>query len=158
MKLTFIKTISGLFAPYGEDSQTAMARVKPGQLLQGDFTKPRNPDFHRKVFALLGLLFDIWAETCPTQEYKGVHVLPEFERFRKDLTIMAGFYRPVWNIKGELRLEAESLSFGSMTQERFEQAFSAYINVGLAKILKPGAMTEQQLRNRVDQLLAFDGG
>lgn len=157
MRLSFIKTVGGLFAPYGEDSQKAMAKLKPGQLIGGDFAATRNYEFHKRYFALLGLLFEIWSESAPKEQYKGEDILPDFERFRKDVAIMAGHYRPVWALNGELRLEAESISFARMDETRFEELYSKTINVGLAKILKPGSMTEEQLRNRVDQLMEFDG-
>ena len=156
MDLTIIKTASGLFAAYGEDSQAAVASVKTGQLLQGKFTRMRNYEAHKRYFVLLDLLWDIWSEQVPTEQYKGQDILPERTRFRKDVAIMAGFYTPVWNIKNELRLEAKSISFGSMDQQEFEALYSATLNVGLQKILKPGAMTEEQLRARVEEILRFD--
>ena len=151
-----MKTLGGMFAPYGEETQEALAKVKAGQILAGDFAKMRNPLFHRKVFALFGLLFDVWSETCPPMQYKGIDVRPELERFRKDLVIMAGYFTPVFAIDGTMRLNAKSISFASMDQQEFEKLFSALIDTGLQKILKPGTMTEAQLRARVDQLLAFD--
>lgn len=115
----------------------------------------RNGGYHRKYFALLKVAFDMWAETMPAQEFHGKAVLPDFDRFRRDVVIMAGFFTPVWNARGELRVEAESLSWSSMTEERFEKLYSATINVILAKILPGRGLTEQGLRDWAMRVLEF---
>lgn len=115
----------------------------------------RNGNFHRKYFALLKIAFDLWSETLPAQEYHGRSVLPDFDRFRRDVIIMSGFFRPVWNARGELRVEAESIAFGSMTEDRFEKLYSATINVILAKILPGKGLTEQGLREWAARVLEF---
>jgi hypothetical protein len=154
-QLTLMKLGSGLFAAHGDESREFCARLKTGQTLSAEFKKDRGYAFHKKMFALVDLLFDIWSETVPQKTYKGQAVLPEKERFRGDLIILAGFYRSVFNIRGEVRLEPESISFASMTQERFEELYSAVINVGLTKILN-SSMSPEKLRNQVDQLLEYD--
>ena len=68
---------------------------------------------------------------------------------------MAGFFTPVWNAKGELRVEAESMAWSSMTEERFEQLYSATINVILSKILPDRGLTEQGLREWAGRVLEF---
>jgi hypothetical protein len=115
----------------------------------------RNGRFFRKWWVLVSLAFDLWAETVPDQEYHGVKVLPDFERFRKDITIMAGFCRPVWNARGELRLEAESLKWSEMTEERFDRLYSATINVILQKILPDRGLTDEGLRSWADRVMEF---
>jgi hypothetical protein len=157
MDLIIIKTASGLFAPYGEESQEACAGVKVGQLLQGKFTRMRHYEFHKKWWALMQLAFDIWSETAPTGlEYKGELVLPRLDNFRKDVTILAGWYTSHVSLKGEVRLEAKSISFSAMDQTEFEALYSQCINVILSRVLRPGAMTEAQLRERVEEVLRFD--
>ena len=153
--LTFIKLANGLFAPDGDPSREFCAKVKVGQSLSAEFKKDRGYKFHQKFFGLVDVLYDVWSETCPQVEYKGQPVLPEKRRFRGDLIIMAGFYRSVFNFRGEVRLEPESISFASMDQERFEKLYSAVINVGLTKILRED-MDEQKLRDLVDQVISFD--
>jgi len=156
MDLIIVKTASGLFAPYGEESQEAVAKVKVGQLLQGKFTRMRNYEYHKRMFALWQLGFDIYTETAPGVEYKGERIQPTLDRFRKDVTILAGYYETSVRLDGTIRVEAKSISFASMDQTEFEALFSASINVILARCFKPGAMTEDQLRARVDEVLEFD--
>lgn len=156
MDLTIIKTASGLFAPYGEESQAAVASVKTGQLLQGKFTRMRNYEFHKKWWALMQLGFDVWSESGHGQQHNGELILPNLDRFRKDITILAGYYEQSVRLDGTIRTEAKSVGFGAMDQIEFEALYSQCLNVILTRCFKPGAMTEETLRARVEEVLRFD--
>ena len=97
----------------------------------------------------------MWGETAQLPEHKGVTIQPSFDRFRRDLTIMAGYYKVVVNFKYETRLEADSLAFSSMSEETFEELYSQTINVVLQKILSGRGIDESKLRNMVDQIMEF---
>jgi hypothetical protein len=153
--LHLIKTSSGAFVPATEEDAAAAKRFRVGEVSRVELKAMRNGAFFRKYFALLKIAFDMWAETQPAQEYHGRSVLPDFDRFRRDVTIMAGFFRPVWNARGELRVEAESIAWSSMTEERFEKLYSATINVILQKILPGRGLTEQGLRDWAMRVLEF---
>jgi hypothetical protein len=43
-------------------------------------------------------------------------VQKNFDQFRKDLTILAGYYESTINLRGEVRLIAKSLNFSAMGQ------------------------------------------
>lgn len=158
MDVNLIKTASGMLAPADEDANEQLRKVKMGRIVRAKVTQVRNPVFHRKVWALFKLAFDIWSETVPRQEYKGQAIEPSLDRFRKDLTVLAGYYTPVWNLKGELRLEPASISFANMDQETFEKLFSSLINVVLSRVLTNTNMDEASLRHAVDEVLHFDQG
>lgn len=143
------------FAPATDDDREAIARIKLGSEVKAKITRERNAKFFRKWWALAKIAFDIWSETMPTMEYKGQRVLPDFERFRKDLTILAGFYRPVFNARGECRLEAESLAFGRMTEERFDKLYSATVDAVLQKVLPNSGITQDELNAAVEQMVGF---
>lgn len=81
--------------------------------------------------------------------------MPDFDRFRKDVTILAGHFVPVWNVRNELRLEADSIAFGNMDEETFEQLFSKTIDVILTKILPNSGYDEQSLRALADEVVRF---
>jgi hypothetical protein len=71
--------------------------------------------------------------------------------------IMAGFRRPVVNIKGELRLEADSISFASMDEERFQECYGAVFNVLWDMILsRVDGMTQEEVDRLVDQMLSYE--
>lgn len=153
--LHLIRTASGAFVPATDEDREAAKRFKTGTTVRMELRSMRNGEFHRKFFALVKVAYDLWADTMPAQEYRGQPVLPDFDRFRRDLTIMAGFFRPVWNARGELRVEAESLSWATMTEERFEQLYSKTIDVILQKILPDKGLTEPELRHWADRVLEF---
>lgn len=118
----------------------------------------RNPGFFKKYFALLQLAFDTWADRVEPMEYKGQPVEPDFVRFRKDVTILAGFYTSSISLKGEVRLDAESISWARMSEERFEDLYSKTIDV-LLRMVYNGRLapkkTPQELRDLVNQIAGF---
>ena len=82
---------------------------------------------------MLNIGFDAWEP--PELEYKGLLAQKSFERFRKDVTIAAGFYDVNVNLKGEVRAEAKSISFAKMEQHEFEEVYSKVADVLLQKVL-----------------------
>jgi|SRR5712671_59283 len=157
MEFLFIKSASGLL-PATEEATEWLATKKLGSTVLVEPRGIRNGAFHRKFFALIDLAFDYWSDSAKTLEYKGQAVLPDRERFRKDVIILAGFYRAVTNIKGEIRLEPESLRWASMTEERFGQLFEATIRVLLQRVFNGRVCpewSEEQLRSVAEQILSF---
>ena len=157
MELLFRKG-QGTLLPACDEAEEWLRKKKLGALILVEPREMRNGGFFRKWWALVKLGFYYWSETAITMEYKGQKVLPEFERFRKDITILAGFYRPVVNLKGEMRIEAESLKWASMNEERFTQLYDATIQVLLRQVFNGkvcARWSEQQLREIAEQILQF---
>lgn len=149
------RTLTG-FAPDTDADMKAMSRFKLNEVVRADVKKPRNLGYFRKWWALVKVGYELWEETCPRHLYKGMEVLPDFDRFRRDVTILAGCARPVINVKGEMRLEAESIAFGNMTDERFDDLYNATINVLLNKVLAASSgITEKRLREMADSVMEF---
>lgn len=123
MKLDFIKLAGGALAPANDDTVESMKRFKNNEQMQVDVTMPRNIDFHRKAFALANKAFAHWCADGTKDQYK-THKT-QFESFREQLTILAGYFDEVYAIDGSVRLIAKSWSFGNMTQEQFEHFYSA---------------------------------
>jgi len=71
----------------------------------------------------------------------------QFDRFRKDLTILAGFYVQTVRLNGEIRTEAQSLAFASMDQEKFERVYSALINAAIKHVFS--GTTDPSILNRL---------
>jgi len=148
------KLANGTLAGATEADQEALKRFKLGATLRCEIKQQRNYQFHRKFFALCQFAFDLWSEgNMPL--FKGERVQPQFERFRHDLVILAGYYHPVVAINGEVRVEADSIAFSSMDEATFETCFSNVINVILGKVLPNKNLTEEKLRQVVDELLEF---
>ena len=145
----------GSLVPADDETAERIRKLPKGTMLHGKFVKVRNPKFLRKAFALVNIAFDMWTERFEPQMYKGVPVLPNKERFRKDLTILAGYYDATYNIRGELRLEAKSWSMDNMEEEEFEALYSAMIDAILRSILPNAGLSERSLRAAVDEILNF---
>jgi uncharacterized protein DUF1367 len=160
-EVTLVK-VHGALAPYDAEAEVLLSKIKQGRPVRCKIVRIRSYEFHRKFFALVNIAFDVWSELYPPTKVsirgKEYEVAPNRERFRKDLTILAGYYEATYTIKGEVRVEAESISFDAMDQDEFEKLFSSCINVILGKVLTNTKMTDEQLRARVDEVLRFDQG
>lgn len=157
MEILLIRTPTG-FAPADDEAQEQCRKYKLGSLSKLDIKQMRNGAFFRKWWALVKLGYDYFSDSCEQHTHKGQQVLPNFERFRKDITILAGFHHAVWNVNGEMRLEADSLAWGSMTEETFGKLYDATIQVLLNKVFngkRVQAWTEQELRSVIDDIERF---
>lgn len=152
-EMRYIVMAGGLLRPYDEDSAEKTSKWKIGSLIVGMFKKPRNPRFHCKFFALLNTLYEQW-EPVET-EYKGVMAQKSFDKFREELTILAGYYNVVSSLKGETKVEAKSVSFGSMDELEFEKLYMAVHEIGMQKILNQKGWTDKDLNEAVDRLMGF---
>lgn len=157
MEILLIRTQTG-FHPADDEAQEAIRHFPLGSIGKLEVKLMRNYLFFKKWWALVKLGYDHFADTCVEQEYKGQKVLPDFDRFRKDVTILAGFYEPKWNLNGEMRIEAESIAWGSMTEERFTKLYDATIQVLLRKVFngqRSRRWSEQELRDVTEHVMSF---
>lgn len=110
-----------------------MAKWRVGDVIRCKVSRMRNPKFHRKYFALLNYAFDHWnPEAADTKHGQAVK---NFDRFRKDIAIATGHYELTVNIKGEVRAEANSISFARMDEDEFSQLYDRTIDYLLQKVL-----------------------
>lgn len=117
-------------------------KFKTGEVYEVEIKLKRNAKFHKKVFAFLNFCFAHWKGDNEFQDEA-----KQFDVFRANLTVLAGFYDSFYNIKGEVRVEAKSLSYGSMSQEEFEQFYNAAINAAMKHVFN--GSTDQNLYNRL---------
>lgn len=141
-KIMTVKTPEGKLEGFLEKDKKAYARflstikkLEPGELCIFDVTVPRNYKFHKKFFALLNLGFEMWEPKRKNKSYKGAVVQKNFERFRSDVIIQAGYYTQTFDLNGKMALEAESISFANMDDIKFERVYSDVLNVLLDKVL-----------------------
>ena len=127
----------------------AIKKLPNSQPVRVKVTRMRNPQFHRKFFALLNYLFDIWE---PEEEN---HVGDKnFDRFRKDIVILAGFYERYIRLDGTTRIEPKSSSFANMDEDEFEQLYEKVIDVGIKYVARN--YTDLELRAVIDGIMEFD--
>ncbi|WP_172606638.1 DUF1367 family protein [Pantoea coffeiphila] len=129
MKVEMIKLPGGSLHPVNERELERMTRFANGTQHSVDIKLARNPSFHRKVFAFFNFCFEYWCA-----ENSGLAFLDEaaqFDTFRRQLTVLAGYYVKTYKFDGSVRIEAKSLSYGDMDQDEFEQCYSALINAAI---------------------------
>jgi hypothetical protein len=149
MKLYFRKVGNVYVLDSGDDD----SGIKQGEIVSAEIKRLRNYRFLKKYFALMNYAFGVWEPEC--LEYKGKQVGKSFKQFRKDITILAGYYTLTENVKGEVRAEADSISFGKMDDDKFETLYSKTIDVLLRLIFKN--YTREDVDKVVDNIIGFDG-
>lgn len=152
MEIMLIKAPQGFLYPESNEVAEKIARMKAGAMIRCEITQVRNPQFHRKFMALLRVGYD--AFELPTTEYRGYACQKDFEQFREDVTIAAGYYTTTFSLSGTFRVRAKSIRFGRMSQENFERLYSQVANVLLEKVLRHYA-NRAALDNAVNQILGF---
>jgi hypothetical protein len=160
-QISLVKLPDGKLEGLGDSDKLAYQRFKSrlknleaGELCEIDVKLPRNSKYHRKYFALLTLGFEHWDAGRKHKSYKGVEVQKNFDRFREDITVLAGYYEQVFGIDGKMKLVAKSISFGSMQQDEFEKLYSATINVLLDKVFTKYA-GRAEVDEVIEQLMRF---
>ena len=150
--------------PAHESDAEVLKKLPVGQPIRVKVTRVRNPQFHRKFFALLNYLYDIWEPPVAIAEHElrsGKFdpdlAQPEknFDRFRKDIIILAGFFTHQFRVDGSVRVEPKSISFAAMDETEFEELYGKVIDVGLKYVARN--YSEDELRAVVDQIMEFDG-
>lgn len=154
-ELICIRQPGGALHPATDEDADALRKIKAGSAVRVEVKMIRNYKFLQKWFTLAKYAFDIWSETVDPQEYKGQPVRPSFDRFRKDIIILGGRFDAVYNARGEVRVEAKSISFANMSEDEFEKLYSDTIDVILQKILTSSSMTEAQLRDHVENVMRY---
>ena len=131
MKIEFIKQPGGVLVPATDLEVEKLTKFRSGEQYTVEMKLSRNPAFHRKAFAFFNFCFAHWRG-----DNEFMDEAAQFDVFRKNLTCLAGYYDELWNIKGEVRIEAKSLSYGNMSQEEFESCYNALINAAMKHIFK----------------------
>lgn len=147
----------GTLVPCSESDGEVIQHLPEGEVFKVSFSRPRNAKFHRKYFALLDILFEIF--NPPPIVSQGGKPMPyepvmkNRERFRKDIAIACGHYFLVVNIRGEVRAEAKSISFASMDEVEFAALYNRTLDYGLQKIAK--LHSRDQIEAWVQSILDF---
>jgi len=154
-KLYLKKLPGGALVADNDETAEWLQKMKIGEVLAGEFARPRNYKFHKKLMALFGVCFDYFTDQHDWNvRYRGMKVEPSFDMFRKQLTILAGHYTASYDVRGNVKLEAKSLSFANCSEEEAERVYSDVINASLRQVFK-FKISEEQLRKTVDDILAF---
>lgn len=144
MKIQMTKHYGGALAPYDEMEAEKLSKFKSNELYEIDIKRTRNPQFHRKVFSFFKFCFEYWRGDREFMDESG-----QFDVFRSELTVNAGYYDAYYKFDGSVRIEAKSLSYSSMSPEDFEKCYLALTNAAMKHIFKGCD------ENTYQQLLSF---
>lgn len=150
-----IRRVPGGWVDVNIEGFASPARFKIGEVYPCDIVEMHNGAFFRKWWALVTTVYEIWKDRMPEKIIGGKQVATSMERFRKDITILAGYYEPVYNVKGEVRLEAASISWSKMKPDVFEKLYSDTISAALHKILPDMGLTPDDLDDWAQRVLRF---
>ena len=143
MKILMIKCAGGVLTPAHDLDAEKLIKFKTGEEYEIEIKMSRNPAFLRKTMAFFNFCFEYYDSS---KVYEHCSFTDQFDRFRKDLTILAGFYVKTIRLNGDTRIEAESLSFASMSEERFQECYTALISASLKYIFKD---CDQSIENKL---------
>ena len=132
MQIQMIKQPGGLLLPASDGDAERLERFKSGAIYPIEIKQARNPAFHGKVFAFMQFCFEHWSADKTDERFKASAA--QFDTFRKELTVLAGYRDVTFKINGGFRVEPKSLSFSSMEQAEFEEFYSAAINAAIAHV------------------------
>lgn len=151
----FLRKVQGVLIPDSELDAEKLATIANGETIRADIKRPRNIKYHRKYFALLDVLYDIFDPELPPPEvwYKGIKPVKNRERFRHDIAIATGYCEMTINVKGQYRAEAKSISFAAMDETTFADLYSKTIDFGLQHIAK--GKTREEIENWTNAILEF---
>lgn len=149
------KKVAGVLVPDDEETTDRVYKLPAGVPLLGEIKTARNGQLLKKAHALVRLAFGFHSDTMEEGVmYRGVPVLPDIERFREDLTILAGWYTATFAVNGEVRLRARSWAYCNMEEGEFQRLYSALIDACLRKVYRDGR-SEAQLQKMVNEVLSF---
>lgn len=150
--IKLVKDASG-FKPLCTDDADVIRKIPLGSVVEAEFTKKRNGNFHRKFFALLGFGFEYW--NPPEADWRGFKAVKNFDVFREQVTILAGFREVTYNLDGSVKVKAKSISFASMDDSEFERVYSQVLDVIWNKIMSTVFDDKREFENAVNQLMNF---
>ena len=148
MEIQMVKQPGGLLLPAFDTEAERLERFKSGFIFPVEIKQTRNPGFHSKVFSFLQFCFEHWSGDQTDARFKTSAA--QFDTFRKELTVLAGYRDVTFKIGGGFRVEPKSLSFSNMEQDEFEECYSALINAAIQHIF--GNTNDQKI---LDKLTGF---
>lgn len=149
MKAQVIKKGNVLIPAFPADEEI-FERIKRGHVTV-EIKQPRNPKFHKKYFALLNVGFDLWEPG----EISSKHGTPEknFDQFREDITILAGYYESSIRLNGEVRIVAKSISFAKMDDVEFDKLYNTIIDVLIKHVCVRAS--KEDINQAADLIIGF---
>ena len=151
MEYLFKKLQYGL-VPDDPDTIEWYGKLKPGESVRGKFKRVRNTQFHKKFFALLRIGYEHWEPGELDSKYGKPQ--KNFEQFRADIIILAGYYEVHVRLDKSIRIVPKSINFSSMDEAEFEKLYSSVIDSLLKRVYDMKA-TRENIDELVEAYLSF---
>lgn len=121
MKIFFIKR-DGHFQPLYNSDQEAYNKLKNNVQYMAEIKQPRNPDHHRKIFALSKCVISNLPESSVWQGKEPYALI-------KAIELQTGYVETMVKLSGEVLLIPESISFESWDQEKFAEFYKKAVPI-----------------------------
>ena len=145
-KVEFLKTAQGLVYA-SDDDKDKMSRIgKLGSVIHGNFSAPRNSQFHRKCRVLQDTIFD------------NQDMFEDKEAFREWLKLKTGLY--VWMVDphGKKYPKTLSTSYEKMDEIEHSKWYSRLIDFAIQDSCLFEGKTKEEANMLVDQILGGFAG
>lgn len=116
-----------------DEAKAKLKRVKSGEPIIIDFKPKRNARFHRKLFALLKVIFQ------NQEHYESI------DHLREMVTIKAGHCETILAPNGYTHFKAKSISFSEMDEAEFEDFYSKILDIAFEWFGMDRDLVEQEL-------------
>lgn len=118
--------------PIDDQGREIIGGIGRNEEVRVSITRPRNLDFHRKLFALVRFAFDHY-EPEPDQEWEakwGMTPEKNFDRFRREVIMLAGYTKAHYSVgKDKIIVEPKSISFAAMSEDEFAELYRKVLRV-----------------------------
>jgi len=104
------------------DDELALKSIKRGQIVEIELKRPRNAKFHKKFFALIGIVLE-------NTEYD------TSEQILHLIKLKLGYYETIINTNGKVIYIPKSISFSSMDNDDFNNFYNKAVNIVLRDFL-----------------------
>ena len=159
-----VKKTDGGFRGYTQDDHAAylkwrskMEGMEPGEFAKVKVTFPRSLPFHRKFMAMVRFAFDQWEPEKERKRhtYRGMPIEKNFEQFRKDMLILAGYRKATYDRRGRVSIDALSISFDRMEQDDFVKVYAAVYEAIYQNIFVAKGYTREDLTGALTEFESF---
>jgi hypothetical protein len=158
MECFFAKSPNSGLMPVGPEAERFLASLRAGGGVTVSVVSLADARLLRKLFSLFELAFDAWE---PNEDLivRGESARKDFDQFRKDVLILAGHYNRYVNARGEVRLEAKSLSPAKCEGVDLQCIYRKVLDVVWSRILRHVRYASPAEAERViEKILTYEGG
>ena len=150
MKLLLLNTVHGLVPLYDEDYDEKKKLII-GKEYKAEIRQARNIMFHRKYFGMLDAAWSLLKES-QRMFFGGATYGETFgkEAFRRSVQISAGFFEPIWDVKGRCwQKSVKSIAFDKMDETEFEKLYRAVYDT-VMDLLALNGVSSQDFDRMID--------